>query len=1174
MIDTRPKVSIIVPVYNVEKYLEECLDSLVAQTLEEIEVIMVNDGSSDSSGKIMDRYAELYPHFKAYHKENGGLGHARNYGVPFAKGEYIAFVDSDDYVTRNAYRKMYETAIETGSDIVIGNVKRFNSTKEFASGLHKKVFKETILNTHITKNPELLYDTTAWNKIFKRSFWDEHQFAFPEGILYEDLPVTIPAHFLSSSTDVLGEVIYFWRAREGGDKSITQQRNQLVNFTDRMKVLNMVDVFFDTNNITGDLREKKEYKDLSLDILLYLNELDEVDDEFLDVFIKEVSDYLEGLNPKVLKQLNAIDRLKYYLVKQGDKEKLLEVIRFQKTKMKTTKVIKKGNRYYGDYPYRSILPDELYEMNEEFQVVRRVESAKWHGSKLFVKGFNYISKIDMKKKNLVELEAYLINPETSAKVSIPVKIASRKDVTFKRGIRVSQRRALKRLYNYDWSGYELELDFTNPDISQLGKGKLELWFKLKVDNIEREFRAGGPIPGRRPRPSYNTGSGQRLFPKYNQAWDFLIQADVLSSVINDLSIEDDQLVISGQTLYDIEDVQLTLVNYSRGIKKDFPLVSGNVDKHGVDIEGNDFQTFVPIGVLYDEEEANKWIGYIKYEAELMPLTMLNYVTKHSAPYKQKEVRILTSPAGNLSIHFQQAVPYLENVHFQDNKIHLKVKINEKFFSGFASVDYIDLVLKHTESGKVYSIPYKITKDEDSSFRFFVGSLDLLTEKGQAIFDVGIWKLYLEVSGNYEEQQQFIRKRVTLEDANYSFEANIASGIKLIPYRTIEGNLSIKSVLHWDWIERGPRRQEVIRKVLYPLLRLLPMNKKTVVFQSFWGKSYSDNPRAIYEQMLEQNMGYNYVWFFNNENVEVKGKGKSVRVNSWKYYYYLATAKYFINNANFPDFYEKRDGAVEVQTLHGTPLKTMGIDVPGEVDTEEKLNNLLRRCGRWDYLISPSNYVTELTRRCFLYEKKMLEVGFPRNDKLFRNNNEQDIKRLKEQLGIPLDKKIILYAPTWRVRKNFKLELDLDKMQKQLGDDYVVILRLHYFVSSSIDVSKNKGFAYNLSTYDDITDLYLISDLLITDYSSVMFDYAILNRPMLFFTYDLELYRDQLRGMYIDFEEEAPGPLARTTDDILEAVKNIKEYNGRYGTKMQQFRQKYCQYDDGHASENVIKRVFK
>ncbi|MEL7668859.1 MAG: glycosyltransferase, partial [Methanobacterium sp.] len=244
------KVSVIVPIYNVEEYLKECLDSLVNQSLKEIEVLMVNDGSTDSSGKIAAEYANKYENFHLITKPNGGLGQARNYAIPLVNGEYIAFVDSDDFLSKDAYKKLYEMSENGKHDIITGNVRRFNSKRYYDSSLHKKIFKETIENTHITKNPELIYDTTAWNKLFKTEFWRENNFKFPEGVLYEDIPVTIPAHFKSRSTAVLADAkwpIYYWRERDGLTKSITQERTDITNFTDRLSALKTVDQFIEEN---------------------------------------------------------------------------------------------------------------------------------------------------------------------------------------------------------------------------------------------------------------------------------------------------------------------------------------------------------------------------------------------------------------------------------------------------------------------------------------------------------------------------------------------------------------------------------------------------------------------------------------------------------------------------------------------------------------------------------------------------------------------------------------------------------------------------------------------------------------------------------------------------------------------------------------------------------------
>ena len=185
--------------------------------------------------------------------------------------------------------------------------------------------------------------------------------------------------------------------------------------------------------------------------------------------------------------------------------------------------------------------------------------------------------------------------------------------------------------------------------------------------------------------------------------------------------------------------------------------------------------------------------------------------------------------------------------------------------------------------------------------------------------------------------------------------------------------------------------------------------------------------------------------------------------------------------------------------------------------------------------------------------KILETGYPRNDILYNGNNRDTIDSLKQKLGIPIEKKIILYAPTWRDdefyskgKYKFEIKLDLDRMKQELGDEYVILLRLHYLVSENLDLSAYQGFAYNLSSYEDISHLYLISDLLITDYSSVFFDYANLKRPMLFYVYDIENYRDKLRGFYFDFEKNAPGLLVKTSDAVIDSIKAMKfENNNEY-----------------------------
>ncbi|MDZ5607030.1 bifunctional glycosyltransferase family 2 protein/CDP-glycerol:glycerophosphate glycerophosphotransferase [Bacillus pseudomycoides] len=1177
-----PKISVIVPVYNVQEYLEECFDSLVNQTMKEIEVIMVDDGSLDNSAEIMDAYDKKYNNFIPVYKKNGGLGHARNYGVSYATGDFIIFMDSDDYVTKDAYKKMYDTVLKSGSDIVIGNVKRFNSTREYASGLHTKVFKETIIGTHITKNPELMYDTTAWNKLFKRDFWEQHQFKFPEGILYEDIPVTIPAHFLSTSTDVLEDVVYYWRARDGVSKSITQQRNQLKNFTDRMAVLEMGDRFFEESSIDKEYKIEKDYKSLSLDILLYLNQLDDVDEEYLKVFMPMVIKYLENIEPEALERLSAIDRLKYYLVKNNDIAKLLQVLEFQKTKMKFSKVQKEGDRYFGNYPFKETLPAALFDVTNELKIVRKAELAKWNGLNLQLSGYAYIEKLDVKDKNSVNVKACILNPITNKQVELPIQLLKRPDVTHKRGIEVDEKKPLKRLYNYNWSGYEIDIDFGRKDIVDLGEGRLEIWVTITVGSVTRKFRIGGPIAGSKPRPAFKATSSQRVFVRYNKAWDLFLQVDYLKAALSKVTMVDNKFLLEGWTLYPLSQSRFMFAEWDRNIKKNYAIEQTENSSDILDIikiHGEEsvqsFRIQVNVEDLKKDNKAMEWAGYLSVDKQRYPITVLDNALENISYISDRlEVKLSTNPAGNLQVNYKNIAPALKELSWEKDGLNISIKIHQNYWNNSGTIQSKQIVLQSRENGK--TAKFNITETLiDGGYLLVTSSMKFIDASNIVSIDVGTWDMYLETEAVVNNQHKTTKKRIRVSDlSSKSFTKHVVSKIKFIPYCTREGNLSIKTVLEWDWIERGPRRQEVIQKWLYPMFRKLPMNKKTVVFQSYWGKSYSCNPRALYEYMQEHYPDYNYVWFFNNENTPVAGNAKRVRINSWKYYYYLARAKYFINNANFPDFYEKKQGAIEIQTLHGTPLKTMGLDVPGETDTEEKRSKFLRRCGRWDYLLSPSRYVTDISRRCFDFKEEILEYGFPRNDLLKKKDNQSQVNAIKQKCGLPLDKKIIMYAPTWRVKKGFNLELDLEKLQKSLGEEYIVVLRMHYFVAKSINIDAYKGFAYNLSSYDDIQELYLISDILITDYSSVMFDYANMNRPILFFTYDLELYRDNLRGLYIDFEKEAPGPLLRTTDEIVESIENIGRYETKNAKKFKAFRKKYCHFDNGEASKRVIETMLE
>jgi len=367
-----------------------------------------------------------------------------------------------------------------------------------------------------------------------------------------------------------------------------------------------------------------------------------------------------------------------------------------------------------------------------------------------------------------------------------------------------------------------------------------------------------------------------------------------------------------------------------------------------------------------------------------------------------------------------------------------------------------------------------------------------------------------------------------------------------------------------------------------LLIKLPLKRNYIVFESFkLGKHYADSPRNIYEYIQENKLNYKCIWVFEDKNRKIPGNAKIVKRFSWSYYYYFATSKYWVSNMRQPLFLLKRDETVFLETWHGTPLKKLVFDMKEVHSANPKYKqNFYYQSRAWDYLLSPNAYSSEIFRRAFKFDKTLLEYGYPRNDILYAPDKEERARKIKQALGIPLDKKVILYAPTWRDDQYYKpgkykfdLCLDLDLMKEKLSDEYIVLLRLHYFIADHIDVSKYDGFAFNLSKYDDIADLYLISDILITDYSSVFFDFANLKRPILFYTYDLEKYRDTLKGFYLDIEKEAPGPLLMTSEEVVNAILHIDEIKEEFSEIYDEFYRRFCSWHDGKATEKVFKKVF-
>jgi CDP-glycerol glycerophosphotransferase len=388
-----PLLSVVVPIHNVEPYLTECLKSLAVQTLEDFEVIMVDDGSSDGSRRIAEDFVAADRRFVLIGQRNLGPGPARNAGIEQAKGAYLAFADADDVVPPEAYERLVAKLAETGSDLACGAVRRLVDGVLEESILHEKVFRRPKLCTHITDKQVLIRDRTIWNKVYRRAFWERAGLKFAAGI-YEDVPVAMQAHVLATSVDMVGDVVYHWRRREW---SITQCRNELPNLHERLAAIRAVRAFLDER--APELLDGFDALVLEKDIVFLFQALETAEEpgpvlDLARAWVAELGQHAVDTAP-------SLRRLELHLIGRGLVAELRKVREFRRAREDAARVVPRGWRttgWYGDYPFfrdrRLKIPDSVFDAREELKLLAKVESCEWTGAEYRLRGQVAIHRVD------------------------------------------------------------------------------------------------------------------------------------------------------------------------------------------------------------------------------------------------------------------------------------------------------------------------------------------------------------------------------------------------------------------------------------------------------------------------------------------------------------------------------------------------------------------------------------------------------------------------------------------------------------------------------------------------------------------------------------------------------------------------------------------------------------
>jgi CDP-glycerol glycerophosphotransferase len=360
---------------------------------------------------------------------------------------------------------------------------------------------------------------------------------------------------------------------------------------------------------------------------------------------------------------------------------------------------------------------------------------------------------------------------------------------------------------------------------------------------------------------------------------------------------------------------------------------------------------------------------------------------------------------------------------------------------------------------------------------------------------------------------------------------------------------------------------------------LPRRGGAVVFESHMGKQFSDSPRAIYEELVRRGYRGHITWSYDTSTDGFPQDVHLVKRLSWRYFLALARAEYWVDNQGFPGVVTKPSRVTYLQTWHGTALKHLGFDMPSiKRSGVTQQRHLQRMIDRWDYLCIRSPYDERSIADAYRSTAKRLPYGLPRNDVLLRTP-APDTSATRKALGLGTgdSRRILLYAPTFRQvdgkHQRFSMPFSLTRFQHELGDRFVLLVRAHYLDHISI-APELQGSVIDASGIHDVADLYPLADALITDYSSVMFDYCLLQRPIVIFGHDYDEYAGEERGTYFDLRTKSPGPFVETEEDLFETLRRLDEVSEHHAVALQAFREEFGLYDDGQAARRVVDAVFQ
>ncbi|MEO3805735.1 CDP-glycerol glycerophosphotransferase family protein [Nonomuraea sp. B1E8] len=868
--------------------------------------------------------------------------------------------------------------------------------------------------------------------------------------------------------------------------------------------------------------------------------------------------YLAGVDARVKRDLPVARRVICHLIEHRPDEELVEgetLTTVVAAAAEPSKRIRKGLRWYAELPFSDELPSDLLRLRRSDLVpVTHIDDIVWVDGKLRVTGFAYLAGLSVRSRRFNWATVVLRGPRWLP----PIRMRTRRVLAPE-----ATHGAREPGCNYDWSGFTAELSPWSLRWRGAVRGAVSAvrrrmrhrpsvpdatTWRAEIVFWSRGARATGLLRGfsigRAERPA-----GRRL----RHGW--WARPVWTSDRALQIVLQPNRAELKGVSV-DGERLELKISLPGRTVTKGHARLGGHRIAADFTPSGDGTQVVVGLAVpaLLQEKDGRRL--WVEPKGDPAASVMLADLPGTRTTVGDREITVLGDRRDRVVVSAHRTRPVITSAAWEGPVLVLRG-------------DYPDapgprtLTLRH-RSGLSYWIPM-----ERSGAAFTVRVEPAAMDRfGDAVpLASGTWNMSLRhPSGEIVPLRVDHAALPGFDEDPRTFDGRTYRMISTrfdVPVVTVEEDRPAD--------ERGVAGTHVLRRVFYPAQRTEPLTDATAYVVND-GRLYADSVRAIYEERLRRGDDREHIWIVKDGAFVPEGGATVVRAGSREHHAALARSRHIITNAFLPTWFRAREDQVVVQTWHGTPAKHLGNDQP-HMQRDPKPPIWYRQAAEvrgWDLLLSQSPWATPVLRKAFGYKGEVLESGLPRNDLLTSPDRDALAAAVRERLGLAPGKRVVLYAPTWRDydRKNAMVKLDLAKARQALGADHEILVRAHPMQA----MPAVPDIARDVTTYPDIAELLLVTDVLVTDYSSVMFDFVCTGRPIVFYGYDLAKYSSK-RGLYLDLPELAPGPVLSTSAEVIDALRSIDEVAAAHADRYDAFRATFAPKDDGKATARVVDHLF-